>query len=60
MVTLPKKPPRDNEHGGLDFDDGRTSGLERTIVWVMVVCSLLGAFGALSEVLQGLKLLGAW
>lgn len=59
MVTIPpkKRPP---EHGGLDFDDGRTSGLERTLVWVAVICSIVGAIGALAEVYQGLHTAGVW
>ena len=39
----------------IDFNDGRTSWLERLLVWFTVVCMLTAT---ISEVIQGLAVLG--
>lgn len=36
----------------LDFDDNRTSFIERVLVWLTVACMLVGTT---SEVLQGIE-----
>jgi hypothetical protein len=40
-------PPSKHDENALDFNDGRTSRLERLIVWIIVAASM-------SEIVQGL------
>lgn len=50
----PLPPPRPSEMS-LDLDDHRTSRLEKVLVWVAVVCTVVSGLGSIIQVWQAFQ-----